>query len=138
MMVLWAFLAVVLYLAAGWVLLILYGKRKYDEGKFASQLRYLARIDAMQADLDRLRPRLMALPPPPASPASHIPGRAGPPPMTPPARPVTLRRPQPRNDPTPDTGAMTALTTGGMRALTDDLVARIEAGTFPPLPDGLS
>ena len=40
---------------------------------------------------------------------------------------TVVRMPQPITNPGPDTIAMGAVTTGGMRALTDDYIAQIEA-----------
>jgi len=131
----WVLAAGTVSLAAfmlGWLIsrMITY-KTAYDEGREYALNRLNPRIEALEKELHDYRfgrrgqpgkrpDRVTPLPPP------RIRAKTG-----------GFLPPQPSPDPSPPTSSIPAVrlamvTTGEMRAVTDDLVARIEAGRWPP------
>jgi len=115
------------------VLLVVTYKSGHASGREQERARWLPRVRELTAQLDDMRLRV-----PPPSPWLHAPpGRplGGPRRAVPRPGDFAPGRPQraPYPSSTPDTGIHEAVrTTGGMRALTDELCNQIEAGTWPP------
>lgn len=116
---------VLLVILAGMALLVTY-KAGHEAGRDMERARWLPRIRALAAQVDDLRlqtgppgPWLRELPQRPAGGPRFIPG---------PGRP----QPAPRPAAVATTGIHDAVaTTGGMRALTDRMIANMEAGRMP-------
>jgi len=124
--------ATVAFLAALTVLLRITYSMGWSGGCAKERDRWKPKVDAIAGECVRLRAELAR--------------RKGPwevPPPPPRLAPVAqFRRPQPNPRPRPraDTSTLTAAckTTGGMRAITDETIAAIEAGTWPPQLPGIS
>jgi hypothetical protein len=149
--------ALALFAVLSGMLLLLTYKSGHSKGRHDEHEVWIRRLEADERRRDERAarpPAQWALPPPPppirakTGPLPPVPrvGPIGPPPRThttaadirqvimPVSGARIPLRPQPAPMPagTASTGTLEAITTGGMRAVTDDLIRQIEAGTWPP------
>lgn len=124
--------ALVFLAALGVMLRIVYGMG-WSAGSLKERERWQPRVNAAAEQVKRLR--------------AELDRRKGPWEIPPPSRrrlasvtALTPPQPSPRPAAVADTSTLTAAckTTGGMRALTDDICAQIGAGTWPPQLPGIA